>query len=67
MTDSGTAADELRGLDVRTDTAIADQDGATLQEIFADPLRDTFGRLLELATVIAYGGAEVMLDLEPAR
>ena len=36
MTDTEKAAAELRGLDVRTDTAIADQDGATLQEIFAD-------------------------------
>lgn len=31
---------------------------------FAHPLRATFAKLLELATVIAYGGADVLVDLD---
>ena len=37
---------------------------AAADAYFVHPLRATFNRLLELADVIAYGGAEVLIDLE---
>ncbi len=33
---------------------------------YRHPLRATFGKLLDLADVAAYGGAEIVMDLSPA-